>query len=76
MKHREKGIWQRRYWEHQIRDDVDLQRHADYIHYNPVKHGLVSNVKDWPHSTFDKYVEHGMVDKNWGGYDENGMFGE
>lgn len=52
IKHREKGIWQRRYWENQIRDDNDLQRHVDYIHYNPVKHSLVNQVKDWPHSTF------------------------
>jgi putative transposase len=76
IKHREKGIWQRRYWEHQIRDDVDMQRHVDYIHYNPVKHGLVSQVKDWPHSTFHKHVALGMVDENWGGYDEKGVFGE
>ncbi len=76
IKHREKGIWQRRYWEHQIRDDVDMQRHVDYIHYNPVKHGLVSRVRDWPHSTFHKHVAQGMVDKNWGGYDEKGVFGE
>ncbi len=76
IKHREKGIWQRRYWEHQIRDDVDMQRHVDYIHYNPVKHGLVSRVRDWPHSTFHKHVAQGMVDENWGGYDEKGLFGE
>jgi putative transposase len=76
IKHREKGIWQRRYWEHQIRDDLDLQRHVDYIHFNPVKHGLVSQVKDWPHSTFHKYVEQGLLNDNWGGYDDKGVFGE
>ena len=76
IKHREKGIWQRRYWEHQIRDDVDMQRHVDYIHYNPVKHGLVSKVKDWPHSTFHKHVAQGLVDESWGGCDEKGVFGE
>lgn len=76
IKHREKGIWQRRYWEHQIRDDVDMQRHVDYIHYNPVKHGLVSRVRDWPQSTFHKHVAQGMVNENWGGYDEKGVFGE
>jgi len=76
IKHREKGIWQRRYWEHQIRDELDLQRHVDYIHYNPVKHGLASQVKDWPYSTFHKHVAQGMVDENWGGYDEKGVFGE
>jgi len=45
---REKGVWQRRFWEHQIRDELDLRRHVDYIHYNPVKHGLVARVCDWP----------------------------
>ena len=76
IKHREKGIWQRRYWEHQIRDDIDLQRHVEYIHYNPVKHGNVKHVKDWPYSTFHKYVAQGLVDGNWGGSDEKGAFGE
>ncbi len=54
---REKGIWQRRFWEHQIRDDIDMQRHVDYVHFNPVKHGLVARVRDWPHSSFHQYVE-------------------
>jgi putative transposase len=49
---REKGIWQRRYWEHAIRDDADLVRHIDYIHFNPVKHGHVSRVVDWPIAAF------------------------
>ncbi|MBP6748035.1 MAG: transposase [Xanthomonadaceae bacterium] len=53
----ERGIWQRRYWEHAIRDEVDLWRHVDYIHYNPVKHGLVANVADWPHSSFHRYFQ-------------------
>jgi len=53
---RERGIWQRRFWEHQIRDPADLQRHIDYIHYNPVKHELVERVEDWPWSTYHKYV--------------------
>ena len=64
---REKGIWQRRYWEHFIRDEADLQRHIDYIHYNPVKHGLVSRVSDWPHSSFHRYVEQGVLPMDWGG---------
>ena len=77
IKHREKGIWQRRYWEHQIRDDNDLQRHVDYIHYNPVKHGLVGHVKDWPHSTFHRYVKQGVCEEDWGsGFDGKGLFGE
>ena len=53
---RERGIWQRRFWEHQIRDERDLQRHIDYIHYNPVKHGLVENVEDWPWSSYHHWV--------------------
>ena len=53
-------IWQRRFWEHQIRDENDLQRHVDYIHYNPVKHGLVQRVEDWPWSTYHKYAKEGF----------------
>ena len=53
-------LWQRRFWEHQIRDENDLQRHVDYIHYNPVKHGLVKHVADWPWSTYHKYVKEGF----------------
>jgi putative transposase len=64
---RDKGIWQRRYWEHTIRNDDDLVRHVDYIHFNPVKHGYVSQVRDWPHSTFHRYVEQGLLPADWGG---------
>lgn len=63
---REKGVWQRRYWEHQIRDEADLARHLDYIHYNPVKHGHVGQVKDWPHSSFHKWVARGDLPQSWG----------
>ncbi len=63
----EYDLWQRRYWEHQIRDNLDLQRHIDYIHYNPVKHGYVSEVKDWPHSSFHRYVENEFLDSDWAG---------
>jgi putative transposase len=75
---REKGIWQRRYWEHAIRDDRDLQRHVDYIHYNPVKHGYVPKVCDWPHSSFSRYVARGILPADWGGdvSDIGGAFGE
>ena len=52
----EYALWQTRFWEHTIRDDSDFERHADYIHYNPVKHGLVSRVTDWPYSSFHRYV--------------------
>lgn len=62
----ERGIWQRRFWEHTIRDDEDLHRHLDYFHYYPVKHGLVNNVVDWPHSTFHGYVERGVYTADWG----------
>ncbi len=64
---REKGIWQRRFWEHQIRDEQDLQRHVDYIHYNPVKHGLVERVVNWPHSSFHRYLKAGWLLPDWGG---------
>jgi len=58
-KKREHGIWQRRFWEHQIRDEEDLHRHIDYIHYNPVKHELVEAVDEWPWSTYHKFVRDG-----------------
>lgn len=74
---RERGLWQRRYWEHAIRDDADLAQHVDYIHFNPVKHGLVSRVGDWPHSSFHNYVTRGILSADWGGkIDEAGLFGE
>lgn len=53
-------IWQRRFWEHQIRDENDLNKHLDYIHYNPVKHDLVERVEDWPWSTYHRYVKDGF----------------
>jgi putative transposase len=64
---REKGIWQRRYWEHAIRDDADFERHVNYIHYNPVKHGLVTRVADWPFSSFHRYVAQGILSGDWAG---------
>jgi putative transposase len=75
---REKGIWQRRYWEHTIRNDADFERHVDYIHYNPIKHGLVSRVADWPYSSFHRYVERVILPADWGGdaLDTTGQFGE
>ena len=75
---REKGIWQRRFWEHVIRDDGDLSRHIDYIHFNPVKHGIVSRVCDWPYSSFHRYVARGDLSSDWGGNirDTVGTFGE
>jgi putative transposase len=76
---REKGIWQRRYWEHALRDDADLSRHIDYIHFNPVKHGLASRACDWPYSSFHRYVARGALPMDWGGdvrQRADGSFGE
>ena len=61
----ERGIWQRRFWEHAIRDDDDYARHVDYIHYNPVKHGHCERACDWPHSSFLKWVERGVYPRDW-----------
>lgn len=61
------ALWQRRFWEHTIRDERDFGRHVDYIHYNPVKHGLVSRVCDWPYSSFHLYVRLGLLSADWGG---------
>lgn len=66
LKRRETTVWQRRFWEHAIRDDEDFQKHFDYIHYNPMKHGLVGNVIDWPYSTFHRYVKQGFYSDDWG----------
>ncbi len=79
-KRRELTLWQRRFWEHLIRDEDDLNSHIDYIHYNPVKHGLVSRVREWEESSFHAYVEAGYYDLNWGeGYqvdEKDYQFGE
>ena len=64
-KHRESTLWQRRYWEHLIRDDQDFERHMDYLHYNPVKHGWVASVRDWPYSSFHRHVAAGVYRKDW-----------
>ncbi|MBI4697120.1 MAG: transposase [Gammaproteobacteria bacterium] len=63
----ERGIWQRHFWEHLIRGDEDLRRHVDYLHANPLKHGLVPRVSDWPHSTFHRYVAAGIYPVDWCG---------
>ena len=63
----ERGIWQRRYWEHLIRDDADFAAHMDYVHFNPVKHELVKRVADWPFSTFHRLVKQGVYPQDWGG---------
>jgi len=63
----EREIWQRRYWEHTLRNEDDLRRHVDYIHVNPVKHGLVRSVKEWPYSTFHRCVRQGLYPDDWAG---------
>jgi len=74
----EMALWQRQYWEHTIRDDGDFERHVDYIHFNPVKHGLVDRVADWPHSSFHRYVRDGILPPEWAGDlgENQGAFGE
>ncbi|AXQ29935.1 transposase [Solimonas sp. K1W22B-7] len=75
--HRDKGIWQRRFWEHQIRDEEDLRRHAEYTYYNPVKHGLVRRVADWSYSSFQRDVKAGLFPADWAGdAGEESGFGE
>jgi putative transposase len=61
------ALWQRRFWEHTIRNEDDFARHVDYIHFNPVKHGLVSRVRDWPYSSFHRYVREGLLADDWAG---------
>ena len=63
----ERGIWQRRYWEHLIRDEADFAAHMDYVHINPLKHGLVTRVRDWPYSTFHRLVSDGVYPVDWAG---------
>jgi len=63
----ERGIWQRHYWEHLIRDEADYRRHVDYVHVNPLKHGHVKCVQDWPYSTFHHYVAAGVYPTDWCG---------
>ena len=73
----ERGIWQRRFWEHLIRSEADYARHVDYCYYNPVKHGYVARVCDWPHSSFHRDVEKGIFPLDWGGgHEANGDYGE
>ena len=64
---RQSSLWQNRYWEHQIRDEDDFARHVDYVHWNPVKHGQVMRVEDWPYSSFHRYVKEGVYPQDWVG---------
>jgi len=80
VKRKELGLWQRRFWEHQIRDDKDYRTHIEYIHWNPVKHACVDAVKEWPYSSFHKFVAKGIYPEDWGGMKNSpsfiGKFGE
>jgi putative transposase len=75
QKRQEAAIWQRRFWEHTIEDDEDFERHLDYIHYNPIKHGYVKKTSDWKWSTFHKFVNEGIYDIGWVGGDEGRIQG-
>ena len=66
VRRREKGLWQRRFWEHAIRDGLDWQRHVDYVHFNPVKHGYVTRPGDWPYSSFARAQAAGWYPPGWG----------
>jgi putative transposase len=73
----ERGIWQRRFWEHLIRDEADYARHVEYCYINPLKHGLVTRVQDWPYSSFHRDVRTGIFPHDWAGDSEaSGDFGE
>lgn len=74
----ERGIWQRRYWEHLIRNERDFNNHVDYIHYNPVKHGYVAKPVDWQHSSIHRYIKKNGTNNNWPimPHNDGGQFGE
>jgi putative transposase len=61
----EREIWQRRLWEHQIKNETSLQRHLDYVHINPVKHGHVARASDWPYSSIHRYIREGVMTLDW-----------
>ena len=75
MTKRERGIWQRRYWEHQVRDEAKLEQRVDYFHYNPAKHGWFNRPVDWPHSTLHNYIERGILTADWGVSADDGING-
>ena len=70
QKKKEQAVWQRRFWEHLIRNEEDFTSHVEYIHYNPVKHGLATTPKDWEYSSFHRYVRDGYYDLEWGARQE------
>ena len=77
-KKKEQAVWQQRFWEHTIKNDRDFERHVEYIHYNPVKHGFVKKPSCWEFSSFHRYVKLGQYDLNWGAHENitfNGIIG-
>ncbi|EDZ94197.1 MAG: transposase [Limnospira sp. PMC 1291.21] len=70
QKRLESNLWQRRFWEHLIRDEQDFASHCDYIHYNPVKHGLSKSPRDWQFSTIHRFIHHGVYPSDWGENEE------
>jgi putative transposase len=66
LRYRRRDVWQRRFWEHTLRDEVDYQNYFDNLHFNPVKHGVVSNVSDWPYSSFHHWVKQAVYSMHWG----------
>lgn len=76
LRRHESGLWQRRFWEHQIRDETDYARHVNYIHWNPVKHGHVGHVAAWPYSSFHRFVRLGVLPADWATEEIDGEFGE
>nr|WP_202813356.1 transposase [Legionella londiniensis] len=78
--HNEYRLWQRRFWEHTIKDWLDFENHVNYIHYNPIKHGLVKHLRDWPYSSFHYFVQQSLLNENWAGScmedRESSSFGE
>ena len=76
IKKGERGIWQRRYWEHLIRDERDYRHHMDYIHYNPVKHGYVQQATAWPYSSIHRYKRAGTLDEIWTIKEQQPNYGE
>jgi putative transposase len=69
-------LWQKRYWEHTIRNEKDFEAHVNYVHINPVKHGYVSRAVDWKHSTIHRYIKVGIVNEDWACEVVGAAFGE
>ena len=76
IKRREKGVWQRRYYDHVIRNEADLNRHLDYIHYNPVKHKLAKTPAEWKYSSFSKFVKVGLYENSWCNFEDKNKISE